>query len=128
MNRITATIYTHTHTVCNVILHVHITECTQLVEAETLTEIFRGNSYLCGKITDSEVSHFVHCIEKSRNVKYLRFLQTIVQGGKEGQGSRRVQEMIMSEVCSVCEGRGVDGCGCPCVFQKILCFIDYCMW
>ena len=72
----------------------------QLVEADTLTEIFRDNAYLCGKVTESEIQHFIHCIEKSRNVKYLKFLQTIVQGGREvgGQGSRRAQEMVMNEV------------------------------
>lgn len=67
----------------------------QLVEADTLTEIFRDNPYLCSKVTESEIQHFIHCIEKSRNVKYLRFLQTIVKGGK---GSRRAQEMVMNEV------------------------------
>ena len=67
----------------------------QLVEADTLTEIFRDNPYLCSKVTESEIQHFIHCIEKSRNVKYLKFLQTIVQGGK---GSRRTQEMVMNEV------------------------------
>ena len=67
----------------------------QLVEADTLTEIFRDNAYLCSKVTESEIQHFIHCIEKSRNVKYLKFLQTIVQGGK---GSRRAQEMVMNEV------------------------------
>ena len=64
-----------------------------MVEAETLTEIFRDNPLLCGKVTESEVQHFIHCIEKGRNVKFLRFLQTIVQGG-----SRRGQEMVMNEV------------------------------
>ena len=48
---------------------------------------------LCSKVTESEVQHFISCIEKSRNVKYLRFLQTVVKGG-----SRRAQEMIMNEV------------------------------
>ena len=46
-------------------------------------------------MTESEIQHFIHCIEKSRNVKYLKFLQTIVKGGK---GSRRAQEMVMNEV------------------------------
>ena len=50
---------------------------------------------MCSKVTESEIQHFIHCIEKSRNVKYLRFLQTIVKGGK---GSRRAQEMVMNEV------------------------------
>ena len=68
---------------------------SQVVEAETLTEIFRDNAHLCSKVTESEVQHFVHCIEKSRNVKYLKFFQTIVQGGK---GSRRAQEMVTEEV------------------------------
>ena len=66
-----------------------------MVEAETLTEIFRDNAHLCSKVTESEVQHFIHCIEKSRNVKYLQFFQTIVQGGK---GSRRAQEMVVNEV------------------------------
>lgn len=66
-----------------------------MVEAETLTEIFRDNAHLCSKVTESEVQHFIHCIEKSRNVKFLLFFQTIVQGGK---GSRRAQEMVIEEV------------------------------
>ena len=76
---------------CSTLLYV----CMQLVEADTLTEIFRDNPYLCSKVTESEIQHFIHCIEKSRNVKYLKFLQTIVKGGK---GSRRAQEMVMNEV------------------------------
>ena len=63
------------------------------MEAETLTEIFLDNAHLCSKVTESEVQHFISCIEKSRNIKYLRFLQTIVKAG-----SRRAQEMIMNEV------------------------------
>ena len=78
----------------------------QLVEADTLTEIFRDNPYLCSKVTESEIQHFIHCIEKSRNVKYLKFLQTIVKGGK---GSRRAQEMVMNEVRM--EGREDGGQG-----------------
>lgn len=74
------------------------------MEAETLTAIFLDNALLCSKVTESEIQHFINCIEKSRNVKYLVFLQTIVQGGK---GSRRAQEMIMNEVC-VCV------CACVC--------------
>jgi hypothetical protein len=65
------------------------------VEADTLTEIFLNNPLLCSKVTEVEIQYFVNCIEKSRNVKYLKFLQTIVKGGK---GSRRAQEMIMNEV------------------------------
>ena len=71
----------------------------QLVEADTLTEIFRDNAHLCSKVSESEIQHFIHCIEKNRNVKYLKFLQTIVQGGK---GSRRAQEMVMNEVGYIC--------------------------
>lgn len=60
-------------------------------------------SYMCSysitslmlQVTESEVQHFIHCIEKSRNIKYLQFFQTIVQGGK---GSRRAQEMVVNEV------------------------------
>ena len=71
-----------------------------MVEAETLTEIFRDNGHLCGKVTESEVQHFVSCIEKSRNVKFLKFLQTIVT-------SRRTQEMVMNEVGVASIGRGL---------------------
>ena len=66
-----------------------------MVEAETLTEVFRDNAHLCSKVSEAEVQHFVSCIEKSRNVKYIKFLQTVVMGGKSG---RRVQEMVMNEV------------------------------
>ncbi len=71
------------------------------MEAETLTEIFLNNPFLCSKVTEAEIQHFINCIEKSRNVKYLKFLQTVVQGGK---GSRRAQEMIINEV-GVVSGR-----------------------
>ena len=66
------------------------------MEAETLTEVFRDNAHLCSKVSEQEVQHFISCIKKSRNVKYLKFLQTIVVGGKSG---RRVQEMDMNEAC-----------------------------
>ena len=69
-----------------------------MVEAETLTEIFRDNAHLCSKVEEGMVQHFMHCIEKGRNVKYLKFLQTIVKGGKE-MVNKRTQEMVMSEVC-----------------------------
>ena len=67
----------------------------QIVEAVTLTEIFRDNAHLCGKVTEAEVQHFINCTEKARNVKYIQFLQTVVVGAK---GNRRVQEMVMNEV------------------------------
>ena len=59
---------------------------------------------LCSKVTEAEIQYFINCIEKSRNVKYLKFLQTIVKGGK---GSRRAQEMIMNEVMWVWQGCGL---------------------
>jgi len=67
----------------------------QIVEAVTLTEIFRDNAHLCSKVTEAEVQHFINCTEKARNVKYIQFLQTVVVGAK---GNRRVQEMVMNEV------------------------------
>ena len=75
----------------------------KVVEAETLTEIFRDNPHLCSKVTESEVQHFIHCIEKKRHVKFLEFLQTVVQGagkGQQGKGqqSKRIQDMVMNEV------------------------------
>ena len=71
-----------------------------MVEAETLTEIFRDNGHLCSKVTESEVQHFIHCIEKKRHIKFLEFLQTVVKGGK-GQQNKRTQDMVMNEVLYV---------------------------
>ena len=67
--------------------------------AETLTEIFRDNTHLCSKVTESEVQHFIHCIEKACNVKYLEFLKTVVRGGKDVV-NKRVQEMVMNELAN----------------------------
>ena len=69
-----------------------------------MTGIFRDNPHLCCKVTESEVQYFIHCIEKKRHVKFLQFLQTVVQGaGKggqaKGQQSKRIQDMVMNEVC-----------------------------
>ena len=83
------------------------------MEAETLTGIFRDNPHLCCKVTESEVQYFIHCIEKKRHVKFLQFLQTVVQGaGKggqaKGQQSKRIQDMVMNEVCenfAIIQGR-----------------------
>ena len=65
--------------------------------AETLTEIFRDNAHLCSKVTESEVQHFIHCIEKKRHIAFLHFLQTVVQGSK-GPQLKRTQDMVMNEV------------------------------
>lgn len=86
-----------------VLLHRHLELFLQsgdnVIEAETLTEIFRDNSHLCGKVTEPVVQHFMHCIEKGRNVKYLVFLQTVVKGGKDVI-NKRVQEMVMNELAN----------------------------
>ena len=76
------------------------------MEAETLTEIFRDNAHLCNKVTEAEVQHFINCMEKARNVKYLYFLQTVVEGAR---GNRRAQEMVMNEVCVLV---------CPCLLYS----------
>ena len=68
-----------------------------MVGAETLTEIFRDNAHLCSKVTESEVQHFIHCIEKKRHIAFLHFLQTVVQGSK-GPQLKRTQDMVMNEV------------------------------
>ena len=80
-----------------------MSSCLQVVEAQTLTEIFRDNAHLCSKVTESEVQHFINCIEKRRHVTFLQFLQTVVQGagkGQQGKGqqSKRIQDMVMTEV------------------------------
>lgn len=81
----------HTHTPFPILPPTH-----QIMEAETLTEIFRDNAHLCNKVTEAEVQHFINCMEKARSVKYLYFLQTVVLGAR---GNRRAQEMVMNEVC-----------------------------
>ena len=66
------------------------------MEAETLTEIFRNNDLLCSKVTEAEIQHFIHCIEKHRHVKYLQFLQTVVRG-TDGTHKRN-QDIVMLEL------------------------------
>jgi len=67
----------------------------QIVEAVTLMEIFRGNAHLCNKVTEAEVQHFINCIEKARDVRYIQFLQTVVGGARV---NRQVQNMVMNKV------------------------------
>ena len=62
----------------------------------TLTEIFRENGALCSKVQESEVHHFIRSIEKKRDVRYLKFLQTIMK--VNGQPVKRSQDLVMAEV------------------------------
>lgn len=68
----------------------------QVVEALTLTEVFRDNPVLCNKVRESEVQHFFRCIEKDRDVRYLLFLQTIIK--VNGAPLKRSQDLVMGEV------------------------------
>ena len=67
----------------------------QVLEAETLAEIFRDNAHLCSKVSETEVQHFINCTAKARDVKYIQFLQTVVAGA---MGNRQVQNMVMNKV------------------------------
>ena len=58
--------------------------------------IFEGNQGLCNKISKSVVQYAIQSIEKSRHVRFLEFLQTIVK--VNGNYIRRVQDMVMHEV------------------------------
>ena len=69
----------------------------QLVEVETLMAIFNGNPHLTNQISKGIVQYVIQCIEKGRHSKYLEFLQTIVR--VNGSYNRRVQDMVMQEVC-----------------------------
>jgi inositol 1,4,5-triphosphate receptor type 1 len=90
------------------LLHNHIDLFLQtgnnVVEAETLTEIFRDNPHLCCKVTETEVQYFINCIEKKRHVKFLQFLTTVVQGagkGQQGKGQQsKIQDMVMNELAN----------------------------
>ncbi len=62
----------------------------------TLTEIFRENGSLCSKVQESEVNHFIRSIEKKRDVRYLKFLQTIMK--VDGKPVKRSQDLVMAEV------------------------------
>ena len=66
------------------------------MQALTLTEVFRDNSVLCNKVRESEVQHFFQCIEKERDVRYLKFLQTIIK--VNGTPVKRSQDLVMGEV------------------------------
>ena len=70
----------------------------QVVEALTLTEIFRDNHVLCNKVQESEIQHFIRCIEKDRDIRYLKFLQTVVKCN--AVCIKRAQDLVMAEVRS----------------------------
>ncbi len=69
---------------------------SQLLEAITLTEIFRENSTLCSKVQESEVHYFIRAIEKKRDIRYLKFLQTIMKVDRKPV--KRAQDLVMAEV------------------------------
>ena len=58
--------------------------------------MFRDNYALCSKIQESEIQHFIQCIEKGRDVRYLQFLQTIMK--VDEQPVKRAQDLVMTEV------------------------------
>lgn len=62
----------------------------------TLTEVFKDNAVLCNKVQESEVIYFIQCIEKERDVRFLKFLQTIMK--VHGQPIKRAQDLVMAEV------------------------------
>lgn len=68
---------------------------SQLLEADTLTAIFKGNATLCHRVSESTIHHFINSISKARHVKYLQFLQTIV---KCDTYIKRTQDLVMREV------------------------------
>jgi hypothetical protein len=68
------------------------------VEAVTLTEVFKDNMVLCNKVRESEIQYFIQCIEKGRDVRFLKFLQTIMK--VNGQPIKRTQELVMSEIAN----------------------------
>ena len=45
------------------------------------------------------ISHIFHCLEKEQHVSYLQFLQAVVK--VEGQNMRKLQGLVMQEVCAV---------------------------
>ncbi|XP_069048844.1 inositol 1,4,5-trisphosphate-gated calcium channel ITPR2 isoform X2 [Lepisosteus oculatus] len=82
-----------------VLLHKHLNLFLTpgLLEAETMRHIFMNNYHLCNEISDRVVHHFVHCIEThGRQVKYLRFLQTIVKA--DGKYVKKCQDKVMTEL------------------------------
>ena len=69
----------------------------QLLEAQTMCAIFKGNANLCNEVNEKVIQHFVHCIEThGKHVQYLAFLQTIVR--TENQFYRRSQDLVMQEM------------------------------
>ena len=59
-----------------------------------------NNFQLCSEINERVVQHFVHCIEThGRNVKYIKFLPTIVKA--EEKFIKKCQDMVMAEVTTV---------------------------
>lgn len=78
---------------CNKVQFIYF----QVLEAQTLSSIFKDNVALCTEVNEKVIQHFVHCIEvHGRFVEYLRFLQTIVKA--DNQFIRRCQDMVMQEV------------------------------
>ena len=72
-----------------------------------MTEIFKDNIDLCNKVQESEIQHFIQCIEKQRDVRYLKFLQTIMK--VNGIPIKRTQDLVMAEVRAtfLCVGMGM---------------------
>ena len=62
-----------------------------------MTEVFKDNIVLCNKVQESEIVYFMNCIEKGRDIRFLKFLQTIMK--VHGQPIKRSQDLVMAEVC-----------------------------
>lgn len=70
----------------------------QLLEAETMQQIFSNNYQLCSEISETVLHHFIHCLAThGRYIQYLNFLHTIIKA--EGKYVKKCQDMIMTEVC-----------------------------
>lgn len=73
---------------------------SQLLEAETMQQIFSNNFQLCSEISESVLHHFIHCLAThGRHIQYLNFLHTIIKA--EGKYVKKCQDMIMTEVCDL---------------------------
>ena len=70
---------------------------SDILESQTVREIYKNNYALCSEISERVIQHFVHLIERvGKRVEYLKFLQTIVKA--EGSHIRRCQDLVMQEM------------------------------
>nr|AAT47836.1 inositol 1,4,5-triphosphate receptor [Oikopleura dioica] len=78
-------------------LKIFLSNIHNILDAQTMTAIFKGNAELCNSMTLSIVQQFVSCIEKhGRSAEYIDFLMTVVRDSDRNR--KQIQDMVMIEL------------------------------